>query len=52
MALPLKDFRWDNDFAGDLETFFAGRSNDYNRGVETQVGILILGLVRRVRGTI
>ena len=36
MALPLKDFRCDNDFAVDLETFFAVRSNDYNRGVETQ----------------
>ena len=36
MALPLKGFRWDNDFAVDLETFFAGRTSDYNRGVETQ----------------
>ena len=36
MALPLKYFRWDNDFAVDLETFFAGRTSDYNRGVETQ----------------
>ena len=36
MALPLKDFRWDNDFADELETFFSVRSSDYNRGVETQ----------------
>ena len=36
LALPLKDFRWDNDFASELENFFSIRSNDYSWGVKTQ----------------
>ena len=36
LPLPLKDFRWDNDFAPELESFFKKRAADYIRGVKTK----------------
>ena len=50
MKLPLKDFRWDNEFAPELETFFRNRANDYARGVQTQSWNSYFGVTQKNTG--
>ena len=50
LNLPLKDFRWDNDFASELETFFRNRANDYARDVQTQSWDSYFGVTQKNTG--
>ena len=50
LPLPLKDFRWDNDFGSELETFFRKRSSDYTRGVKTKSWDSYFGVTQKSVG--
>ena len=50
LPLPLKDFRWDNDFGPELETFFRGRSRDYTRDVKTKSWDSYFGVAQKSVG--
>ena len=50
LPLPLKDFRWDNGFGPELETFFRGRTSDYIRGVKTKSWDSYFGVTQKSTG--
>jgi hypothetical protein len=50
LILPLKDFRWDNEFAPELEAFFRNRASDYAHGVQTQSWDSYFGITQKNTG--
>jgi len=50
LPLPLKDFRWDNGFGPELETFFRRRTSDYIRGVKTKSWDSYFGVTQKSTG--
>ena len=50
LPLPLKDFRWDNDFAPELETFFRKRTSDYIRDVKSKSWDSYFGVTQKSVG--